>query len=92
MRDLGVGLDSSQPDGKAVLPWIAGDLNITFTFEVGAELTLRASGTEPKLKYYLEVSGGGSEAELQERAALLEAAISTELVKPEESGLKPKDA
>eukprot|EP00873_Tetraselmis_striata_P004074 jgi/Tetstr1/424338/TSEL_014903.t2 len=92
VRDLGVGLDSSQPDGKAVLPWIAGDLNITFTFEVGAELTLRASGTEPKLKYYLEVSGGGSEAELQERAALLEAAISTELVKPEESGLKPKDA
>jgi len=28
---------------------------ITFRLAGGAELTLRASGTEPKLKYYLEV-------------------------------------
>jgi phosphomannomutase len=94
VRDLGVGLDTSQADGKALLPWVPGDLNITLTLEGGAELTLRASGTEPKLKYYLEVAGGEGEGEgeLQARAAALEAAIADELVKPAESGLRPKGA
>lgn len=37
-------------DGQAVLPWQAGDLMITYYLQ-DAVLTLRASGTEPKLKY-----------------------------------------
>ena len=81
-----IGLDTSQPDSKATLPWTAGDLNITLAFEVGATLTLRASGTEPKLKYYLEVSGGNAE----EVADKLEAAVGAELVRPEETGLAPR--
>lgn len=55
VRDLGAGEDSGTPDGKPTLPWTAGDMMITFRLAGGAELTLRASGTEPKLKYYLEV-------------------------------------
>jgi hypothetical protein len=104
VRDLGVGLDTSQAVGVASLPWRRGDMMVTYSLEadvavasrlsagaagaeqqaggetavIGAvggiegevrpmmgpkvttvtlacELTLRASGTEPKLKYYLEV-------------------------------------
>lgn len=81
--DLGVGLDTSQPDSKGTLPWTPGDLNVTLTFEAGATLTLRASGTEPKLKYYIEVRGDNAE----DVADRLEEAIEKELIRPEETGL-----
>lgn len=55
VRDLGTGKDSGTADGLPTLPWTPGDMMITFRLAGGAELTLRASGTEPKLKYYLEV-------------------------------------
>ena len=35
---------------------------VTFTLDGPAVFTLRASGTEPKLKWYLEVSSGSREA------------------------------
>ena len=44
VRDLGVGLDSGQPDGRATLPWREGDMMLTLRLEGGASLTLRASG------------------------------------------------
>ena len=81
VRDLGTGVDTAQPDGKAVLPWQPGDLMISYTLrEEGAWLTLRASGTEPKLKYYVEARSPAA-------AAALEAAVATELVRPQEHGL-----
>jgi len=89
VRDLGAGLDTSQPDGKAVLPWTPGDLNITLSLDNGGTLTLRASGTEPKLKYYLEVRGNDP-VELAAVADAIEAAVSSELVRPEETGLSPR--
>ena len=55
VRDLGTGLDTAQPSQRATLPWSHGDKFVSFTLEGGGSLTLRASGTEPKLKYYLEV-------------------------------------
>ena len=68
VRDLGTGLDTSKPDGRTDMHWKEGDPMITFTLG-GADgcgtLTIRASGTEPKLKYYLEVqrtSGDAAEA------------------------------
>lgn len=86
VRDLGTGLDTSQPDGKATLPWQAGDMMITYCLKGGATLTLRASGTEPKLKYYLEVKGtdAGAAAALADR---LVGAIGEELVGVSRHGL-----
>eukprot|EP01121_Diplochlamys_sp_Union-15-3_P000581 TRINITY_DN10505_c0_g1_i2.p1 TRINITY_DN10505_c0_g1~~TRINITY_DN10505_c0_g1_i2.p1 ORF type:complete len:589 (-),score=89.15 TRINITY_DN10505_c0_g1_i2:11-1777(-) len=68
VRDLTTGYDSTQPDKKAVLP-ISGVHMITFYFDNGAVATLRGSGTEPKLKYYIELGGEdrkATEAELTE--------------------------
>eukprot|EP00775_Hariotina_reticulata_P013121 gene13121-13251_t len=89
VRDLGTGLDSLQPDGQAVLPWTSGDMMLTLYFEGDGVLTLRASATEPKLKYYLEVKGSAAERAAAERLATqLEAAITSELVQPEAAGIK----
>ncbi|CAK9302473.1 unnamed protein product [Gordionus sp. m RMFG-2023] len=56
IRDLTTGYDNSKPDNKAVLPFSKSNQMITFTFEhLDIKLTLRASGTEPKIKYYSEI-------------------------------------
>lgn len=68
---------------------------ITLTLEGPATLTLRASGTEPKLKYYLEAAGGGaagdgstgSSSSSRQLAERLERAVAEELVQPERHGL-----
>lgn len=87
VRDLGTGLDTTQPDSKAVLPWTAGDMMVTFFFEGGGALTLRASATEPKLKYYLEIKGS-ERAAAEALASQVESAITDELVQPQLAGLK----
>eukprot|EP00191_Tetraselmis_sp_GSL018_P023856 CAMPEP_0177626712 /NCGR_PEP_ID=MMETSP0419_2-20121207/30803_1 /TAXON_ID=582737 /ORGANISM="Tetraselmis sp., Strain GSL018" /LENGTH=643 /DNA_ID=CAMNT_0019127791 /DNA_START=33 /DNA_END=1965 /DNA_ORIENTATION=+ len=86
VRDLGFGLDTSQPDGKALLPWNTGDMNLTLFLEGKVTLTLRASGTEPKLKYYLEVPGSGGD-EHRKLTDTIEAALENELVQPSRYGL-----
>lgn len=55
VRDLTTGFDSSQPDNKAVLPVSSSSQMITFSFDNGMVVTLRTSGTEPKIKYYTEL-------------------------------------
>lgn len=86
VRDLGTGLDTSQPDQKAKLPWQLGDKFLSFALCGGAVLTLRASGTEPKLKYYLEVQGD-SRAAAAELAKSIEADVVATLLQPEKYGL-----
>ena len=54
IRDLTTGYDSSAPDGKSTLPSSKSSQMITFTLENGTVITLRTSGTEPKIKYYSE--------------------------------------
>lgn len=49
------GFDSSQPNNKAILPLSTTSDMITFTLASGSLVTLRASGTEPKIKYYIEL-------------------------------------
>jgi phosphomannomutase len=57
VRDLTTGIDTSQPNEKALLPCSKSSQMITFTFKNGAVVTLRTSGTEPKIKYYAELCG-----------------------------------
>ncbi|GBF95500.1 phosphoglucomutase [Raphidocelis subcapitata] len=89
VRDMGVGVDTTQPDGKPSLPWSPGDLMLTLYLEGGSFLTLRASATEPKLKYYLECAAASGEAPeaAEARARAVEAAVARDIVRPEERGL-----
>ncbi|ROT76706.1 putative phosphoglucomutase-2 [Penaeus vannamei] len=93
VRDLTTGYDSSQPDKKAILPVSASSQMITFSFSNGCVLTLRTSGTEPKIKYYSEMCAkpeqhdwSALEAELAE---LVEGVIQ-EMMEPEKNNLIPR--
>jgi len=58
-RDLTApGWDSASqaPGGAPALPVSAGTQCLTFGLANGVTVTLRASGTEPKLKYYAEIA------------------------------------
>ncbi|KAH9934848.1 phosphoglucomutase first 3 domain-containing protein [Fomitopsis serialis] len=67
VRDLTVGYDSSNPPTyKPALPLSSGQM-VQFRAESPVDgtritLTTRTSGTEPKIKYYLEGSGKSEEA------------------------------
>lgn len=52
VRDLFTGLDTRMPDRVARLPVCNTSPMITFFFENGIKMTVRGSGTEPKLKWY----------------------------------------
>lgn len=55
VRDLTIGYDNEQPGNKPVLPLSTSSEMITFTLADGSLATVRASGTEPKVKYYIEL-------------------------------------
>lgn len=88
VRDMGIGLDTTTPDRKPGLPWAPGDLMLTLYLENGGFLVLRGSGTEPKLKYYLEVGAAEGEGAgaVAARADKAEAAVAADLVRPEARG------
>lgn len=54
VRDLTTGIDTSESSRKSKLPASKSSQMITFTLENGSVVTLRTSGTEPKIKYYAE--------------------------------------
>ncbi|ETO17663.1 Phosphoglucomutase-2 [Reticulomyxa filosa] len=54
IRDVTTGFDSAEKDKKSKFPLQPSGQMITFWFDNGATVTLRNSGTEPKLKYYIE--------------------------------------
>ncbi|KZV59647.1 hypothetical protein PENSPDRAFT_678913 [Peniophora sp. CONT] len=58
IRDLTVGYDSSNPPYKPTLPLSSGHMVQFRAADANAKITLtiRTSGTEPKIKYYLEGS------------------------------------
>jgi phosphomannomutase len=95
IRDLTApGYDSTTPDKKATLPVSSGTQMITFTFANGGVATLRGSGTEPKLKYYVELAGkaGEDNAKVEAELAELTEAIIKQFLQPEKFGLeKPRD-
>ena len=92
VRDLTTGYDSSQPNGLAVLPVDYKSHMITFTFENNCVVTLRGSGTEPKLKYYVELYGNEDATVLHDRLVDMTQSVIDHFLQPEKNGLvKPRD-
>ena len=88
------GYDSQVlPDHKPTLPCSRSAPMITLRFENGCVAQFRASGTEPKFKYYLEMKGQPGvprEMVAQELRKMSDVLLET-LLEPEKNGLqKPK--
>lgn len=91
IRDLTTpGYDSKTEDHRPTLPISSSTQMITFEFKNGAVATLRGSGTEPKLKYYVELCGKKKEEVQEELDDLVEKIIET-CLKPLKYGLVPPD-
>ncbi|XP_038055710.1 glucose 1,6-bisphosphate synthase-like [Patiria miniata] len=93
IRDLTTGYDNNQPDNKAMLPVSSSSQMITFNFANGCVATLRASGTEPKIKYYTEICtepSGDPEKAKAELQNLLDNIVDLWL-QPEINQLVPKE-
>ncbi|KHJ78789.1 hypothetical protein OESDEN_21587 [Oesophagostomum dentatum] len=92
VRDLTIGYDNSMPDNKPVLPLSTTSEMITFNLANGNIATLRASGTEPKIKYYIELktAPGKKESDLDEvmkELEQLEKDVVETLLRPKQFGL-----
>ncbi|KAK0248908.1 hypothetical protein LTR91_018285 [Friedmanniomyces endolithicus] len=59
-RDLTLGYDTSTADGRPVLPTDPDSQMITCELEDGVVFTARGSGTEPKIKLYIEATAESS--------------------------------
>ncbi|KAF2365422.1 Alpha-D-phosphohexomutase alpha/beta/alpha domain I [Trinorchestia longiramus] len=93
VRDLTTDYDSSQPDQRALLPSSASSQMITFSFTNGCVVTLRTSGTEPKIKYYSEICATPQQrnwGELEKELERLVSALVEELLQPQLNQLIPK--
>lgn len=91
VRDVTSGFESSQPGGRPSLPVIADSEMVTFFFQNGAEVTLRTSGTEPKIKWYSEFVSDAADAATSAETVLAEvvAAVCDEWLQPKKNGLRP---
>nr|CAD7572803.1 unnamed protein product [Timema californicum] len=90
VRDLTTGYDSSQHDKKAILPTSKSSQMITFTFNNGLVVTLRTSGTEPKIKYYTELCAAPEEQNVDHLREVLKEmvdAIVEDFLQPEKNNL-----
>lgn len=95
IRDLSTGYDNHQADNKAILPVSASSEMITFTFEAPpVVMTLRTSGTEPKIKYYSEYCADPksklSREEMREGLQELVKSVVEELLQPQVNQLQVK--
>ncbi|KAJ3285841.1 Phosphoglucomutase-2 [Borealophlyctis nickersoniae] len=86
VRDLTAGYDTDQPDKKPILPVSKSSQMITFRLENGAVFTLRTSGTEPKIKYYSELSGSSVESARKELSQVV-ASFVDQLLEPAKNEL-----
>ncbi|KAM8711615.1 hypothetical protein ACLKA7_012170 [Drosophila subpalustris] len=90
VRDLTTGLDTAYPDRRSRLPLSPNKQMITFTFNNGMTITFRASGSEPKLRYYSELFGLPEEKEwdeINETLRRMTDAVITEFIQPTQHGM-----
>lgn len=91
IRDLtSPGFDSSTPDKRPTLPVSSSTQMLTYEFENGCVLTLRTSGTEPKLKYYSELQGrpGVRREEVDAELKAMLRQVLQEMIEPGKHALK----
>ncbi|THZ83855.1 hypothetical protein D6C84_04641 [Aureobasidium pullulans] len=86
-RDLTIGYDSATPDNKPTLPVDKSSQMISCELDGKVHFTVRGSGTEPKIKFYIEGSASTS-AEAKSSAHEVLEDLMREWFKPEENGLK----
>ncbi|RMZ73679.1 phosphoglucomutase [Pyrenophora seminiperda CCB06] len=86
-RDLTLGYDSKGKHHKPDLPVDVSSQMITCELDDGAVFTVRGSGTEPKIKLYIECQGKSSR-EAKEGAMSILNDLLKEWFKPEENGLR----
>jgi len=93
VRDVTLGTDTRTEDGKSRLPVTPSTEMITFYFENGCVATLRGSGTEPKLKYYVELRGKlENKEQVEAEHTEMVQAIVDQCLEPERNGLVPPKA
>lgn len=90
VRDVTLGHDTAQTDGKALLPTAPDSQMLTFRFANGSVATLRNSGTEPKLKYYVESSHPESRHAADAITSEIVAALIKAFIQPDVFGLKAR--
>ena len=89
VRDMTLGYDSSTPDHKTVLPQQGGQM-ITFYLDNGCSCTIRTSGTEPKIKWYIEL-GAADQAKATHDLNEVVKAVQDDLLQREKYNLKHTD-
>lgn len=89
IKDITVGYDSTTHDLKSLLPTTPDSEMIMFEFDNGVSVTLRTSGTEPKIKYYTEIAGqpGAPRAVAEEILHVFVDNLVNAMLKPDEYGL-----
>ncbi|KAI4751532.1 hypothetical protein E4T52_15376 [Aureobasidium sp. EXF-3400] len=86
-RDLTIGYDSATPDNKPTLPVDKSSQMISCELDGNVHFTVRGSGTEPKIKFYIEGSASTSQEAKASAQEVLED-LMREWFKPEVNGLK----
>jgi phosphomannomutase len=93
IRDLGYpGFDSTTADKKPTLPVSKSSPMLTLRFKNGTVAQFRASGTEPKFKYYIEMRGqpGVAREVVKKDLEEMSKIILEKLLHPKENGLQSK--
>lgn len=87
--DVTKGYDSRSADHSSALPLTPESHMIMFEFANGCSVTLRTSGTEPKIKFYTEIAGqpGKARAEVQATLHTFVDRLVDEMLQPKEHGL-----
>lgn len=87
IKDATTGYDST---GASTLPVTPDTHMIMYEFANGVSVTLRTSGTEPKIKYYTEIAGKPGQGRAQVEQVLHEFVdkLVDEMLQPEANGLQ----
>jgi phosphoglucomutase len=89
IRDLTVGYQSDTEGHKPTLPVSSASQFLQMRLQSGVDITIRNSGTEPKLKYYVEANGPTLD-DAKRKAQVAEKALIEEVLQPAKYGLQPR--